>query len=114
MENITELKTTGTENDTVSRAQYEELLAKFSEAQSNLKEAQSSNESLKARVEWLEQVIKSANKNRYGAKSEKITGDISELMKSLFNEAEVVTAVSEAKGNAGKLSGTGSHFSGSV
>ena len=97
MENITELKTTGIENDTVSRAQYEELLAKFSEAQSNLKEAQSSNESLKARVEWLEQVIKSANKNRYGAKSEKITGDISELMKSLFNEAEVVTAVSEAK-----------------
>ena len=70
MKNNAETKTTSTENITISRAEYEELLAKLSkaqasleESQANLKEAQSNNDGLKSRVEWLEQVLKISNKN---------------------------------------------------
>lgn len=51
MENYTATKTTSTENIIISRAEYEELLAKLSEAKASLKEAQSSNDGLKSRVE---------------------------------------------------------------
>ena len=95
MKNNTETKTTSTENVTISRAQYEELLAKLSEAQANLKEAQSNNDGLKSRVEWLEQVLKISNKNRFGAKSEKLKEQLIEGMANLFDEAEATQAVEE-------------------
>lgn len=95
MKNNTETKTTSTENVTISRAQYEELLAKLSEAQANLKEAQSNNDGLKSRVEWLEQVLKISNKNRFGAKSEKLNELLVAEMPNIFDEAEAIKAVEE-------------------
>lgn len=95
MEKYTETKTTSTENIIISRAEYEELLAKLSEAQASLKEAQSSNDGLKSRVEWLEQVLKISNKYRFGAKSEKVKEQLVEGMANLFDEAEATQAVEE-------------------
>ena len=98
MGNNIELKTASTENVTISRAQYEKFLAVealLSKTETSLKEAQSSNDDLKARVEWLEQVLKGANKARFGSKSEKLSGEIIAGMDSLFDEAEVIQAIEE-------------------
>lgn len=95
MDTNKETKTTSADEVILSRAQYEELLAKLSTAQASLQEAQSDNRNLKSRLEWLEHVLRSANRARFGSKSERLHSETVAGMESLFDEAEATQYVEE-------------------
>ena len=66
------------ENVTISRKEYEELVA-----------LKAMNQELNQQVQWLLEQMKQANRKQYGASSEKTDPKLAEQLCFLFNEAEV-------------------------
>ena len=74
---------------TISCEEYEKLL----KMQAVYEAVQSTNKALQSQLEWCESIIRALKKDRFGAKSEKITKQLVEQIPLLFDEIETTAYV---------------------
>lgn len=74
---------------TISCEEYEKLL----KMQAAYEAVQSTNKALQSQLEWCETIIRALKKDRFGAKSEKITKQLVEQIPLLFDEIETTAYV---------------------